>query len=476
MTLTRPEQIETARSESSAIQLGTVVQLLSALACLLAAIVLPWYFPSDIALMRGLMFAGAGFFVMLAILSRIFRQRLARLSERWNLDNRVLVPREGFVFLGVMLLLAVAALTGGSPVTGNSLLLIFGLMAGSFVVNGWFVLAMKRQVTGSRSLPAVAWAGVPFSVWITVTNSRRKLTTRLLQAEDDVEFDGVRFRPGVTFLCLEPGSERVAAYRLQIPRRGRVIFHRLQAGTQFPLGLGRALVHTDGSQELLVAPCPGRLLPAWSQLVSRHGQEHSQRRLSQFGREEEEFAGIREYRGGDRLRQVHWLSTARTGGLKVRDYRPQQKTSVSLILDLHVGEETAAELPEQAISLAATVCSDVSDDQSGSDHCLILGGTEVAAVSAASAVDFRRLTGSALAECQPSAELPVGRLLQQAAVVSVNRRSRWLVLTTRPQAWRGEWAGVSGPGIQILHLTAANLRAWFRAAEPSAELLTGESP
>ncbi len=465
---------------ASAMQLGTIVQLLSAFACVLAAIALPLYFPQDAHLLRWVMFSAAGFFILLAVLSRVFRDRVAAFSERWNLDNRVLVPREGFVFLGIMLFLAVAALSGGSATTGNSLLLIFGLMAGSFVVNGWVVLMMKRQLECSRTLPSTALAGVPFSVWVTVRNRRRRLASRLLQAEDEVDFAGVVVRPLVTFLRVSPGAARTAAYRLQIPVRGRVIFRQLQISTQFPLGIGRSVLGADEPHELLVVPRPGRLLPAWQQLVALRGEEDSRMRESQSGRAEEEFVGLRDYRNGDRLRQIHWLSTARSGSLKVRDFRPHQKTSIAVILDLFCPEEAAEELLERAISLAATVCSEVSDDNCGGEHCLVIGGKNVVAVQSSAAIDFRQRCGRALAECELSRQPLISDLLRSVGRVQGNRRHRWLLLTARPQAWQSDVGDdavrLRGTALQVLTISAANLQAWFQPLQPSQELLAEDTP
>ena len=56
------------------------------------------------------------------------------------------------MYLGIMLVIAIAALTGGNPDTGNMLLLIFGMMAGPFVFNGWVVVAMLARVKVSRHL------------------------------------------------------------------------------------------------------------------------------------------------------------------------------------------------------------------------------------------------------------------------------------------------------------------------------------
>ena len=46
-----------------------------------------------------------------------------------------------------------------------------------------------------------------------------------------------------------------------------------------------------------------------------------------------EFADIREWEPGDRLRRVNWRATARRGGLWVNDQHPERNTDVVLFLD-----------------------------------------------------------------------------------------------------------------------------------------------
>ncbi|MGV2342141.1 MAG UNVERIFIED_CONTAM: hypothetical protein LVR18_51975 [Planctomycetaceae bacterium] len=132
---------------------GLVVQLLSATASFLAAFVLPFSYPEFPAEGR-LALVGLGvLFLVLAIVSAFVGQRLAAFAQRIGLGPRVLVPREGLICLGMMLIIAVAALTGGNPDTGNMLLLVFGLMSGGFVLNGWVVVAMLSRITIARTLP-----------------------------------------------------------------------------------------------------------------------------------------------------------------------------------------------------------------------------------------------------------------------------------------------------------------------------------
>ena len=125
---------------------ANVLQLLAAIACFMAAYILPASFPEFAGTTRyALLALGCGFLLVMAI-SLMLRTWLSKISQKLGIRSRMLLPREGIVYLAIMLIIAVAALTGGNPDTGNMLLLIFGMMAGPFVFNGWVVVAMLARV------------------------------------------------------------------------------------------------------------------------------------------------------------------------------------------------------------------------------------------------------------------------------------------------------------------------------------------
>lgn len=140
-----------------------MMQLLSAVACFLAAYVIPANYPELGEISRVIFLVLGGFFLAVAVLTVLLRRPLAAIGQRLGMRSRMLLPREGMVYLGIMLVIAVGALTGGNPDTGNMLLLLFGMMAGPFVLNGWVVVAMLARVKIVRDHPMTAQAGSFFS-------------------------------------------------------------------------------------------------------------------------------------------------------------------------------------------------------------------------------------------------------------------------------------------------------------------------
>lgn len=73
------------------------------------------------------------------------------------------------------------------------------------------------------------------------------------------------------------------------------------------------------------------------------------------------IAGVRQYRPGDSLRQIHWRATARTGQLQSRLYEPSSIAGATLVVDFHrrsYPDRGRAELAVTcAASLAAAICA-----------------------------------------------------------------------------------------------------------------------
>lgn len=418
---------------------GIVVQLLSALACFLAAIVLPEQFPE---------FKGAGqyvlaglgiLFLLAAVLSVLLRRWISAFAQRTGLTSRVLVPREGLVYLGIMLIIAIAALTGGNPDTGNMLLLVFGMMAGPFVVNGWFVVGMLTRITVTRSVPAAAQAGTFFTVDIAVRNERGVLSSRLLEVRDIIQGHRIQQQAGVTFVCVPPGQTRVAEYQLCIQRRGLYRFGPMSVSSHFPLGIGERGHAVPQRDEIIIHPTTGFLLPAWRKR-ERNLTESIRTQNTRMGMFEDEFHGIREFRSGDNSRAVHWRSTARHGQLMVKEHHQHRQGDFTLLLDLYAADPSAELSLEKAISLTATLCL----EQTRQTGCrLVIAGQKTDLIETVGSSGFREAALRALAICEASSEASLKDLFESVCRVPIASSQRFIVVTPRPDECRRAAAAVA---------------------------------
>jgi hypothetical protein len=68
-----------------------------------------------------------------------------------------------------------------------------------------------------------------------------------------------------------------------------------------------------------------------------------------------DFYGLREYHSGDDMRNVHWLSSAKTGSLMVRQYEATKRTDTSITLGLNPMDYATEDEFELAVSIAASI-------------------------------------------------------------------------------------------------------------------------
>ena len=87
----------------------------------MGGMVLPVYNPEFQGITQTVLFICGGISVVAAVVNAFFGRRVALIMARIGLRSRVVIPREGLVYLGMMLLLAVGGLVGHS----NMLLLVF---------------------------------------------------------------------------------------------------------------------------------------------------------------------------------------------------------------------------------------------------------------------------------------------------------------------------------------------------------------
>jgi len=154
--------------------------------------------------------------------------------------------------------------------------------------------------------------------------------------------------------------------------------------SRFPLGLMERSFELGTVEQLIVAPRIGRLKPGWRQSAER-GQAVSDQTRARPGTGDDEFHRLREYRGGDNPRAIHWRTTARRNELMVREYQPNLQCDVLLVVDLWLpGRPQDADLErvELAVSFAASICVEhMQKADAGVD--LVLCGRETSRTGAA---------------------------------------------------------------------------------------------
>lgn len=303
-----------------------------------------------------LMVVGAG---LLFYGGKSFVDVLLRGRNAPSVTQGVGLTRPGAACLVIAVLLLCGAFLGPS----NMLMLVFAMVVGPFIVNGWYAFGMIRNLEITRSIPAQIIAGDPVTVTLTLRNRKRRLSGWLMAATDVVTqvsgADGERLVAETLFPRVPPRESRDAGYRLRLMRRGRYQFGPLKVRSRFPLGLVERSLTFNLPGEMIVAPRLGRLADRWNREAAT-ADELVQRRQPRRGAFPDEFEKLRLFRYGDNPRMIHWRTSARQNLLMVREYHEIRDRDLMVLLDLAAdpNDEEALLRVELAVSFAATVCVD----------------------------------------------------------------------------------------------------------------------
>ena len=384
---------------------------------------------------------GIGVLLMLwgiRLVATRFGPKVGRRVSRLN-RQRVMLPREGMMYLLIMIVAFVASLIGRS----NMLMLVFSIMAGPFILNGWVTFSLLKHNRLNRRLPRRAMVGELLSVEVTMENRKLWFSSWLMLVRDRVGREGKKslrvtdesvLEPAVLFASVRPGQERTARYRLRLNRRGRYLFGPLEVSTRFPLGLVERGFITDVRGELIVHPQIGHLTPAWRR-DARLAAEMVTRQQTQRGMFEDEFHHLRDYRPGDNPRDIHWRTSARMNDLMVCEFHQSRDRGLILLLDLWQPDRPQAEdldRVEFAISFAATICVDHLRQTRGVEQHLLIAGETTS--------DVRADAGSGMLEVllDSLALAKAGRCDGLSEIVAIAAREqsalyRTVLISSRPE-------------------------------------------
>ena len=274
-------------------------------------------------------------------------------TELTSIRHRFALPRQGAVYVVIMIVLFVGSLQTRS----NMLLLVFAMMAAPFVLNGGIIVSMLKNLSVTRSIPESVVAGERFTVELHLSNRKSILSSQLLTVTDRVANEREVLEPSSLVARIPANESRVARYQLELRDRGRYQLGPVSIETRYPLGIVERGITLELPGEVIVFPRIGRLTPAWFRQHG-HADEIVQRSDTRRGVYDDEFHRIREYRSGDNPRAIHWRSSARQGELMIREFHQSRNQDLVILLDLwrpSSKDVVATDRVELAISFAATI-------------------------------------------------------------------------------------------------------------------------
>jgi uncharacterized protein (DUF58 family) len=158
------------------------------------------------------------------------------------------------------------------------------------------------------------------------------------------------------FVCtLAPGEERTFVHEVAFAQRGKYTLGRLYGRVHPPTNLQPLLLECTEEQVCSVYP---RIAPLPRHLPPLHTHASFGSYVSRRAGEGLEFAGVRQYSSGDRLRRVHWRTSLMRQQLYVNDYYCERNADVVILLDtlVSVGTERANTL-DVAVRAAASLAA-----------------------------------------------------------------------------------------------------------------------
>ncbi|QDU11108.1 DUF58 domain-containing protein [Gimesia aquarii] len=363
--------------------------------------------------------------VLLIVFPTLKRFQVKRIGR-----NRVSLPRDGMVYLMMMMVLFVGSVLSRE----NMLMLVFAMMTGPFVLNGWITFSMLKKIQLKRIIPKRVMVGESFTAEITLKNSKRLIAAYLMEVNDYFTNQDDQLEASVVFRRVGPRQQLSAHYYAKLMRRGVYEFGPLQVSTRYPLGLvKRGAVFSEYS-EIIVHPQIGRLSSHWTDdffSIAEMAQQNRNRR----GVFDDEFNHIREYRTGDSQRAIHWRSSARQGELMVQEYQQNRNYDLIIGLDLYLpssADQNQQERVEWAVSFVGTLCREHLKNSRDTKLTLISQGKSLDVLEVGIGSMGLEYLLDFLATLQPGSskpEMKFGASIAQAH----SQRSRTVLVTTREE-------------------------------------------
>jgi uncharacterized protein (DUF58 family) len=242
----------------------------------------------------------------------------------------------------------------GTNAQAGWLFVLAVLFLGALGVGAVLPLTSLRRLDVELSAPAETRQGEPTTVDVRVVNRGR--ATRWGVVAHDEHLGGATTWVG----AVRPGeSVRVGSVR-GAPRRGEAHPGWVELRSAAPFGVAerRRRVPVEGATLVLPRTVP---IPSPGFIETALAREPSIRSEPRRG-PGPEYLGVREYRPGDPIRQIHWRLTARHGELVVRDLEEERMPRLAIWVDTSGDAETldaccvvAASLVEAASATGAGV-------------------------------------------------------------------------------------------------------------------------
>jgi uncharacterized protein (DUF58 family) len=235
--------------------------------------------------------------------------------------------------------------------TGNNLFyLLLAMMLSLILVSGLLSELTLRRLAFRRHVPDYVFADKPARISLTISNHKTGFPSFSLKVLDLADEDDLDGGTSIPIPFLGPRASHHLTHTFQASRRGLHRLDGIRVATCFPFGLFQKTVFNPDEAVILVCPALVPLsLPIVQQLAAM-GQDHAR------GRRGPGMAlyNLREYRPGDDSRAIHWMTTARTSKLMLKETEADDQRIVTILLSPVAAADNEIAF-ERAVSIAASL-------------------------------------------------------------------------------------------------------------------------
>ncbi len=272
--------------------------------------------------------------------------RLRSFSHWFSRHRSIRLTSEGTRFLLFTLAVGVAAVN-----TGNNLFyLLLAMMLSLIVISGLLSEQCLRRLEFHRYLPDSLVANEPTTVSLSIANRKLRLPSFSLRILDVV--DGDDLDRGLHVPHLPAQSSALLSYPLLVKRRGPYRLQGIRALTPFPFGLFLKKAFYPAEHVVLVGPA---ITPLPDDLLLELTGDGQGGMLPRRGHGVD-LHNLRLYLPGDDSRAIHWMTTARTAKLIIKETAAEGQRQVTLVLST-IAPDSHDEQFERAVSLTASLAA-----------------------------------------------------------------------------------------------------------------------
>jgi uncharacterized protein (DUF58 family) len=247
------------------------------------------------------------------------------------------VTREGWIYIGGVLIVAMAALN-----TGNNLLfLILSSLIAVILMSGILSSITLSGVAMRLELPEHIFAGQPVRALVELGNEKLTLPSFSLRVEAAKKKNSppAALLDNAVYFPYLPKRDRVRqSVPITFARRGAYRQDAFRIVTRFPFGFLQKAHRVELQTEAVVYPS---VEPAREFVEILPGLQGALESSSKGGGHD--LYALRDYVPTDSARHVHWKASARLGSLMVREFTREDDCRVLLVLDPHTSSRDVAE-------------------------------------------------------------------------------------------------------------------------------------